>query len=172
MKNVGFYVIPNYEIFSFLVAGLLSHSTVLRIINFVKACFQVLSFKNVQSPTRLLFRLIGAGVMTSWLKTVICIGCGNGSTHTLLFTFHPSKINQYKWLIEDHHMLGLWKRSKLCTLAVLSYLSLIKNDISISHWLTTITVFDSHAGILLQTVMFHLSLMVNKSACQACQGLI
>ena len=171
MKNVGFYVIPNYEIFSFLVAGLLSHNTVLRIINFVKACFQVLSFKNVQSPTRLLFRLIGAGVMTSWLKTVICIGCGNGSTHTVLFTFHPSKINQYKWLIEDHHMLGLWKRSKLCTLAVLSYLSLIKNDISISHWLTTITVFDSHAGLLLQTVMFHLSLMVNKSVL-ACQGLI
>ena len=58
MKNVGFYVIPNYEIFSFLVAGLLSHNTVLRIIDFVKACFRVLSFKNVQSPTRLLFRLI------------------------------------------------------------------------------------------------------------------
>ena len=58
MKNVGSFVIPNYEIFSFLVAGLLSHNTVLRIINFVKACFQVLSFKNVQSPTRLLFRLI------------------------------------------------------------------------------------------------------------------
>ena len=35
--------------------------------------------------------------------------------------------------------------------------------ISISHWLKTITVFDTHAGILLQTVMFHLSLMVNKS---------
>ena len=96
MKNVGFYVIPNYWIFSFLVAGLLSHNTILRIINFVKACFQFLSFKNVQSPTRLPFRLIGEGVMTSWLKTVICIGCGNGSTHTVLFTFHPSKINQYK----------------------------------------------------------------------------
>ena len=53
MKNVGFYVIPNYWIFSFLVAGLLSHNTILRIINFVKACFQFLSFKNVQSPTRL-----------------------------------------------------------------------------------------------------------------------
>ena len=110
-------------------------------------------------------------IMTSWLKTVICIGCGNGSTHTVLFTFHPSKINQYKWLIGDHHMLGLWKWSKLCTLALLSHLSLIKNYISISHWLTTITVFDSHAGILLQTVMFHLSLMVNKSVL-ACQGLI
>ena len=36
MKNVGFFVIPNYEISSFLVAGLLSHNTVLRIINFVK----------------------------------------------------------------------------------------------------------------------------------------
>ena len=62
-------------------------------------------------------------------------------------------------------MLGLWKRLQLCTLAVLSRLSLIKNDISISHW------FDSHSGILLQNVMFHLSLMVNKSVL-ACQGLI
>ena len=121
---------------------------------FVKAYFQALDlFQNVQSPARLPFRLIGEGVMTSWLKTVICIGCGNGSTHTILFTFHPSKINQYQWLIEDHHMLGLWKWSKLCTLTVLSHLSLIKNDISISHWLTTITVFDSYAGILLQTVV-------------------
>ena len=68
-------------------------------------------------------------------------------------------------------MLGLWKWSKLCTLALLSHLSLIKNYISISHWLTTITVFDSHAGILLQTVTFHLSLMINKSVL-ACQGLI
>ena len=87
-------------------------------------------------PDQLPFRLIGAGVMTGWLKTVICIGCGNGSIYAHS-TDYFSPIKNKLVSVANWRPSYTWAVETVTAVHTSSPVSFVTHQklISISHWL-------------------------------------